>query len=104
MYLLIFLSQSNDLYILCPAKFCYKDACHVFTSQEMDYDAAEGYCRDIGYNIVKIQSKEKNEYVANVVQSLSMDGEFVMPYIGMYYEKSIEVFQSDGNTTVFTES
>ena len=83
--------SSSDLFIpyllfsLSPtAKFCYKETCHVFTTQEMNYNVAEGYCRDIGYNIIKINSKTKNEYVANVIKSLTMSDDWIKSYIGMY--------------------
>jgi hypothetical protein len=83
--------SSSDLFIpyllfsLSPtAKFCYKETCHVFTTQKMNYNAAEGYCRDIGYNIIKINSKTKNEYVANVIKSLTMRDDWIKSYIGMY--------------------
>ena len=48
------------------------------------YSEAESSCRDIGYNLIKINSKEKNEYVTNVVKSTTIGIDYIDVFIGMY--------------------
>ena len=64
----------------------------MFTPQKMNYNAGEEYCRDIGYNVVKINSEEKNKYVANVIKSSTLDDEFVNPFIGMSSMREWAIF------------
>ena len=56
----------------------------MFTPEKMNYNAAEEYCRDIGYNVIKINSEEKNDYIADIIKSSTMDDGFVNAFLGMY--------------------
>ena len=50
----------------------------------MDYNAAENYCRNIGYDMAKIHGEKKNNYVVKILNSLTLDNAWIKPYIGRY--------------------
>lgn len=50
----------------------------------MDYNAAESYCRNMGYGMAKIQGEKKNNYVVKILKSLTMDSAWIKPYVGRY--------------------
>lgn len=55
--------------VLCLGKSCYKGQCYIYNGDKLSNAAAQNYCRDLGYDLVKISSQKEQEMVKDFIHA-----------------------------------
>lgn len=75
----------NQKYILSSifsAKHCYKGDCYFIHETPMKDSAGEMFCRESGYQAVKVSSHDENDYLLKLVRESTSDDSVPLVLLG----------------------
>ena len=61
---------------LFSGKSCFKGQCYIYNAEEMDYTAAQNYCRNLGYDLVKISSEKEQNVLKEFIHASTSDSSY----------------------------
>ncbi len=64
------------LFFFSLGKFCFKGQCYVYNTQKMTSMAAQNYCRDLGYDLVKISSEKEQNVLKEFIHASIPDSSY----------------------------
>ena len=63
--------------VLCKkGKSCFKGQCFIYNAEEMTNTAAQNYCQDLGYDLVKVSSEREQNVLKAFIHASIPDSSY----------------------------
>ncbi|XP_028392900.1 uncharacterized protein LOC114517402 [Dendronephthya gigantea] len=63
--------------VVCKrGKYCFKEQCFIYNAEQKIFADAQNHCRDLGYDLVKVSSKKKQDSLMEYIHSSTKNSSF----------------------------